>query len=62
MLTGKLAVQLAGLDALGSVELRRRWRELVGEEAPQVSPKLLRLALAYELQAHEQGGLSRRAQ
>jgi len=59
---GKLADQLSQLDGMGSAELRRYWRELTGEPAPQVSPKLLRLALAYELQAYEQGGLSRRAQ
>jgi len=62
MPSGKLADQLAGLDDLGSAELRRCWRELTGEPAPHVSPKLLRLALAYELQARQHGGLSRRAQ
>jgi len=62
MLSGKPADPLAELELLGSAELRRRWRELVGEPAPQVSPKLLRLALAYALQARTHGGLSRRAQ
>jgi len=62
MLRGKLADQLAALELLGSAELRQCWRELVGEPAPQVSPRLLRLALAYEHQARENGGLSRRAQ
>jgi len=62
MLSGNPADQLAELALISSAELRRRWRELVGEPAPQVSPKLLRLALAYELQAHQHGGLSRRAQ
>jgi len=62
MLSDNVADELASLDELGSAELRRRWRELTGEPAPQVSPKLLRLALAYELQAREHGGLSRWAQ
>ena len=62
MLNDDVADELASLDELGSAELRRRWRELTGEPAPQVSPRLLRLALAYELQAREHGGLSRRAQ
>jgi len=62
MLSGKVTDQLSELDGLGSAELRRCWHELAGEQAPQVSPKLLRLALAYELQAHQHGGLSRRAQ
>jgi len=62
MLSGKFADQLAGLDEMSSVELRHCWRKLTGERAPQISPKLLRLALAYELQARQHGGLSRRAQ
>jgi len=62
MLNDDVADELASLNELGSAELRRRWRELTGEPAPQVSPRLLRLALAYELQAREHGGLSRRAQ
>ena len=62
MLNDDVADELASLEELGSGELRRRWRELTGEPAPQVSPRLLRLALAYELQAREHGGLGRRAQ
>jgi len=62
MLNDDVADELAQLDKLGSVQLRQCWRELTGEPAPQVSPRLLRLALAYELQAREHGGLSRRAQ
>jgi len=62
MLNDDVADELASLDELGSAELRRHWRELTGEPAPQVSPRLLRLALSYELQARAQGGLSRRAQ
>jgi hypothetical protein len=62
MLNDDVADELASLEELGSAELRRCWRELTGEPAPQVSPRLLRLALSYELQAREHGGLGRRAQ
>ncbi len=43
-------------------ELRAQWQRLTGEVAPRVSPKLLRLALAWELQARALGGLSRTTQ
>lgn len=51
------------LDALGDMsgaELRGRWASLTGRAVPRVSPSLLRLALAWELQAAVHGGLSRR--
>ncbi|MBW6530532.1 DUF2924 domain-containing protein [Sphingomonas sp. RRHST34] len=51
--------QIAALEALSSSELRQRWTEVTGSVVPQVSPKLLRLALAWELQARAHGGLSR---
>ena len=51
--------QIAALEALSSSELRQRWTEVTGSVVPKVSPKLLRLALAWELQARAQGGLSR---
>lgn len=54
--------QLAALPALGSPELRERWTELTGAAVPRISPALLRLALAWEIQARAQGGLSRAAQ
>ena len=56
-----LEQQLGGIEELGSPDLRRVWSELTGGPAPRVSPRLLRLALAYELQSRLHGGLSRRA-
>jgi hypothetical protein len=60
MLKGELADQLALLQHLGRPDLRCCWHDLTGAHAPQVSPRLLRLALAWELQARLHGGLSRR--
>jgi hypothetical protein len=51
--------EIATLDALSSADLRRRWVEVAGGPVPRVSPALLRLALAWELQARATGGLSR---
>ncbi|MBB4152742.1 hypothetical protein GGQ80_000618 [Sphingomonas jinjuensis] len=50
---------IAELETLASPALRARWTALVGGPAPQVSPKMLRLALAWEIQARATGGLSR---
>ncbi|KRA79740.1 DUF2924 domain-containing protein [Altererythrobacter sp. Root672] len=60
METATLDEDLAALAALSSVQLRRRWSELTGKPVPRVSPSLLRLALAWELQAKVHGGLARR--
>lgn len=51
--------EIAALDALSSAELRLRWTALTGTPVPRVSPALLRMALAWELQARAYGGLSR---
>ena len=53
------ADEIAALDALSSPELRLRWSALTGTPVPRVSPALLRMALAWELQARAHGGLSR---
>jgi hypothetical protein len=42
-----------------SSDLRDLWRRLTRGPVPRVSPRLLRLALAWELQAQAFGGLSR---
>ena len=55
-----LEAELAALPGMTSAQLRERWSELTGRVVPRVSPKLLRLALAWELQAKVHGGLSRR--
>jgi hypothetical protein len=53
--------QLAGLEKLAKGDLKHRWAKLTGRPMPQVSTRLLRLALAYEIQARALGGLSRKA-
>ena len=54
-----VAGELARLETMSSPELRDRWRALVGAPVPRVSPKMLRLALAWEIQASVHGGLPR---
>jgi len=51
--------QLAALPSLSSAELRQRWAKNTGTPTPRISPSLLRLALAWEIQARAHGGLSR---
>ena len=50
--------EVRALEMLDGSKLRRRWAELTGNSAPGVSPKLLRLALAWHIQAAALGGLS----
>jgi hypothetical protein len=54
--------QLAALEDLSSTELRDDWRRLTGTASPRISPSMLRLAFAWEIQARAQGGLSRATQ
>lgn len=51
--------EIAGLDQLSTAGMRQRWIEVTGTASPRVSARLLRLALAWELQAKRYGGLSR---
>ena len=51
--------RLARLEVLSSAELKAEWRTLTGTPLPRVSPSLLRLALAWEIQAKAYGGLPR---
>ena len=55
-----LDAELAALADMPSAQLRARWAEVTARPLPRVSPKLLRLALAWEIQASVHGGLSRR--
>jgi len=55
-----LAAQLAELNELGKDELADRWVTLTGRSAPRLSTGMLRLAVAYELQARALGGLPRK--
>lgn len=51
--------QIAALEAMSSAALKAEWQRLTGTAAPRISPAMMRLALAWEWQAREQGGLSR---
>lgn len=52
--------EVAALATMSPAQLRQRWSDIADSIVPRVSPRLLRLALAYELQAKAHGGLSRR--
>ena len=54
-----LEAQFAEFERLRSWELQQRWAALVGGPAPRVGPAMLRLALAWEIQARAMGGLPR---
>ena len=54
-----IAEQLAPLVTMSPAQLRQRWVSMAGPVIPRISPNMLRLALAYELQAKAFGGLSR---
>ena len=54
-----IAEQLAALVTMSPAQLRQRWVSMAGPVIPRISPNMLRLALAYELQAKAFGGLSR---
>ena len=51
--------ELARLEILATSELQERWVRLVGAPAPRVTARMLRLALAWEIQARASGGLPR---
>jgi hypothetical protein len=57
-----LEEQLAELETLGLTELRGRWAKLTGRVVPRLGSGMLRLALAYEIQARALGGLPRASQ
>jgi len=49
--------QVIALAELEGSQLRQRWEQETGGPAPSVSPKMLRLALGYQLQAKAFGDL-----
>ena len=56
-----LDAELAALATLSLAQLRERWTTVCPDRpVPRVSAGLMRLALAWELQARVHGGLSRR--
>jgi hypothetical protein len=50
---------IAALDGLFSQELRARWRGLTATPVPRVGPRLLGMALVWEIQAGRLGGHGR---
>ncbi|TZG25801.1 DUF2924 domain-containing protein [Sphingomonas montanisoli] len=52
-----MAFRLESLATMSSGELRRAWAAQFSEEAPNVPPSLLRLAIAHRLQEKQLGGL-----
>jgi len=52
-----LAAELAVIASLPWAELRQRWLNVTGRPLPRVKQGLLRMALAWELQALALGGL-----
>jgi len=54
--------KLAALATMSSAQLREDWQRVVKTPAPQLSRAMLRLALAWEIQARAHGGLSRTTQ
>ena len=56
----RLNEDLAELETLSYSDLIDRWTKLTGRLVPKVSEKMLRLALAYELQVKALGGLTRK--
>jgi hypothetical protein len=58
-MTTWLEESIGRLATCTSAELKDEWRSLTKSPAPRISPKMMRLALAWELQARAFGGLSR---
>lgn len=54
-----LDCELAGLATMPLAQLRERWSEIMDKPVPRVSAAMLRLAIAWEIQATVHGGLSR---
>ena len=51
--------KIAALTTMPSARLREEWQRLTGSPVPRISPAMLRLALAWEIQALAFGGHSR---
>lgn len=60
MALANLGEDLAALEDMALAQLREKWSKVTEEPVPRVSAALLRLALAWELQASVYGGLSRK--
>ncbi len=53
--------QIGQLDGMTVAELREKWREVYGEEAPNSHPRFLVKRPAWRIQANVEGDLSERA-
>jgi hypothetical protein len=51
--------QIAALEEMDGESLRAMWRRDISTIVPNISPKMLRLALAWEIQAKAFGGYDR---
>lgn len=58
-MAGSDEARVAALDDLPSSQLRLAWRAQTRGPVPKISPALLRLALAWEIQASVHGGVPR---
>lgn len=56
----ELANELAALEAMDKTALGDRWAKLTGRPIPKASARMLRLAVAYELQTKDGRGLPRK--
>jgi len=54
----EIELEIEALERLSTALLRQRWRDRFGTEPPKISPSLLRLALAYDIQERLLGGLT----
>lgn len=57
-----LDAELAAVPDMPWAELRERWTAVTGLPVPRIKQGLLRLALAWEVQASRYGGVSRRTE
>jgi hypothetical protein len=60
-MTADIATQTRALDDMTVDELKRRWAEVFGEEAPNSHPRYLVKRLAWRIQANAEGDISERA-
>ena len=56
----RLDDELLALETMSKADLGDRWAKLTSRPIPKVSEAMLRLAMAYEVQAKALGGLSRK--
>lgn len=62
MMRVNLEDELVALATLSLAQLRAKWPTVTDKPIPRVSAALLRLALAWEMQAKVHGGLTRQVQ